>query len=103
MECEKECNNFVICRFSDEGKQKKHCNFFLPKNDNNDQIAEDLYIKNYKGFSATSVVDAHKKGFISGVNSANRRAAELQEKLEQLKQHAVCDCEGCRAIDNIEL
>lgn len=30
MECEKECNNFVTCRFSDEGSMKEHCNFFLP-------------------------------------------------------------------------
>jgi hypothetical protein len=31
MKCEKECNNFVTCRFSDEGKQKDHCNFFISK------------------------------------------------------------------------
>ncbi len=31
MNCEKECNNFVTCRFSDEGMKSNHCNFFIAK------------------------------------------------------------------------
>jgi len=31
---------------------------------------EQLYEENYKGFTSHSAVDAHKKGFISGVNAA---------------------------------
>ena len=81
MNCEKECNNFVTCRFSDEGKQKDQCNFFLPKTINSMDAFEEWADSNLYGIYRPIKRSANGKGYTNEYTQECWLAWEAGKKL----------------------